>query len=271
MAILQPDRQQEQSPQQFMNEIAMAKMRNQKNEAYDLVRRYNQNPKSIKDEDIPRVLQSAEMFGWNITTGRQKDTAGWLEAVGAFVGGGVDAVLLDLLKDSWYSTRRTKDYKTAGKITGLVASLFTPASFGAGLSFARGMTVGQKALTGLKMAAKYLTAPGLTAGTKRMLGMALATRASALGVTKMGAMPARWAFATHGKTSAQAGLGLGKLLASGVGGKIPGAFSGVGKFLPYALPAYGGMRLLGTTFGATSKEPSPYEMAEMPRMPIAQP
>ena len=283
--ILPQREQQEQSPQQFMNEIAMAKMRNQKNEAYDLVRRYNQNPKSIKDEDIPRVLQSAEMFGWNITTGRQKDTAGWLEGLTAFVVGGVDGALLDLLKDSWYSTRRTKNHAAAGKVAGLVASLFTPASFGAGLRFAKGMTVGQKALTGLQMAAKYLTAPGLSAGMKRMIGVSIATKVGAgsldAGLKTVNSMVSRWATAGARANASYAIPSavmkrylIGKQIAGGELTKEAGLALAknihFGKSALTALPMIPSVFRWTGTLGS-SDGGNPYEMAEMPRMPIAQP
>jgi len=253
-----------QTPQNMMGSIVMRKMQNEKNLAFDLVARYNKNPKSIEDADIPRVIQYAEQFGWDITQGKEKDTAGWFEALGAVMVGGADAVLLDLIKDSWYSNRRTQSFKTAGKIAGLAASLFTPASWMAGAG---------KATTGigklLRMGGKYMTAPGLVAGGKRALGVALAARGAQAG-TAIGALPLKWAqagAAGGGKLSSSAGIGLGRMLSKGApAGKFSGIFGNIGKTMPYILPGIGAMRLMSML--GNTQQPSPYAYGQMPEMPM---
>ena len=273
--------QPQQTSQGLMDQIMLQKMRLDQNKAYEMVAKYNRNPKSIKDIEIPMVLEMAERYGYDTSSGRDKDTAGFLEAVGSFIGGGIDAVLLDLLKDEWYSNRRTQGYKNAGKITGLVASLFTPASFMAGTKWAvTGGNVAQKALSvgknSLMFAAKYLTAPGLTAGTKRALGVALAARAGGGDVVKGLPLVKEWARAAAGPAQLS-GLGFkggrwaGTLLKTGGVGftKMPW-LSNIGKVAPFALPAYGGMRLLGTLGNAGNTTANPYEQMQMPQMPMAQ-
>jgi len=268
MAILEREQQQTQSPQDMMNDIVMRKLQNEKNLAYDLVSKYNTNPKSIKDKDIPRVLQYAEQFGWDTSYGRNKDTAGWFEALGAVVGGGVDAILLDLIKDDWYSNRRTQSFKTAGKIAGLAASLFTPASWMAGAG--KATSLASKALRG---AAKYLTAPGLVAGGKRALGVALAAKtlptAARSGplLAKMASQNVLRTPFTAGNLSAKGGAHLGTLLARSLpAGKFSGLFGTAQKALPYMLPGIGAMRLMSML--GNTQQPNPYDYGQMPEMPM---
>ena len=118
--------------EQIANDIMARHLRIEQMKAYDDVRKYNANPKSVEDKDLPRILQNAEKFGYSVSAGSLKDTHTFWEALGAIGGGAADAILLDLLKDSWYSTRRTKDFKTAGKILGLATALFLPTSWLAG-------------------------------------------------------------------------------------------------------------------------------------------
>lgn len=280
--------QPQQTAQGMMDQIMVQKMRLDQNKAYEMVAKYNRNPKSVKDTEIPMVLEAAERYGYDTSSGRDKDTPGFLEAIGSFIGGGIDAVLLDLLKDEWYSNRRTQGWKGAGKIAGLVASLYTPASFMAGTKLAvTGATGAAKALSigknSLLFAAKYLTAPGLAAGTKRALGIALAVRAGN-GVAATG-MPLvkGWARTMAGQARVGGAAMRGGTFAGNLSLKLGGAegfsfakmpwLSNIGKVAPFVLPVYGGMRLLGTLGRVGNTTANPYEqmqMPEMPRMPMAQ-
>lgn len=213
---------------QLANDVMARHIRIEQMKAYDDVAKYNANPKSVKDEDLPRVLQGAERFGYDISHGARKDTATFLEGLGTFAASAGDAILLDLLKDSWYSSRRTKTWKTAGKILGFATALFLPTAWAAGV---KGTGIASK---GFNFLFKYASTPGV--GVRARLAL-----------SKVGSA-ARAAAETAGKAQVAKAL---------FGGKLA-------KFAMHAAPL--GVAI-GPKLFAPKQPYGQYDYGQMPQMP----
>jgi len=163
------------TPEKFAREIQLQKMKSEVQRKKELIAEYNRNPRSISDGELPEILAAANDRGMPTDMGRRKDTARTIEALTAIGVGFADSVLLGILKDEWYSNRRTKNHAKAGKIAGIIASLATPASWAAGAKAG-----GNVLMNALRLGGKYATLPGLVAGGKRLAG---AYKLSKLGLT----------------------------------------------------------------------------------------
>lgn len=97
-----------------------------------MARQYNENPTIFTDMEVSWLKKTAPQLGIDISEGLRKDKIKFKDNVGknilAGIGGVADAVLFDLLKDTWYSDRHTKTAKNIGKVAGTVGSL----AYGAG-------------------------------------------------------------------------------------------------------------------------------------------
>ena len=106
----------------------------------------------------------------------------------------MDSLALGLIPNDWYQGRRTKNWGKAGRIGGVLGSLFTPAGFAANVG--KGATAGLGAKIG-GMALRGATAPGLVAGSKRGLG-ALMTAGEMIPKTgRFAGTAGRWANAAN--------------------------------------------------------------------------
>jgi len=147
-----------------------------------MVRQFNEDPVSFTDAEVKWVTQTAPAMGFDISEGLRKDDAhraGFGKHLLAGGVGALDALLFDLLKDTWYSDRHTKTAKNAGKIAGTLASLYY------GGALAKGVGKGIAGLT--------------AAGAGRGLGSAYTTglaAAKGVGIAgKAGYIPKAIAFA----------------------------------------------------------------------------
>jgi len=119
-----------------------------------MARQYNENPTIFTDMEVSWIKKTAPQLGIDISEGLRKDKIKFKDNVGknllAGAGGVVDAVLFDLLKDTWYSDRHTKAAKNIGKVAGTVGSL----AYGAGL-IGGGTKAAKAAMSAKTLAATY--------------------------------------------------------------------------------------------------------------------
>jgi hypothetical protein len=89
---------------------------------YKAVEMYYNNPADFSNEAWDELQVMASQHGIRVPA-NPNDTATALENIGAAVMGVVDGIVLDLIPDSLYSSRRTATARMAGQMTGLIGSV----------------------------------------------------------------------------------------------------------------------------------------------------
>tara|TARA_R100001530_G_scaffold8160_1_gene8636 strand:- start:1466 stop:2761 length:1296 start_codon:yes stop_codon:yes gene_type:complete len=115
---------------------------------YEAVAMYYADPSGFSNEAWDELQVMASTHGIRVPA-NPKDKATTLENIGAATMGVVDSIVLDLIPDSLYSSRRTETARMAGQITGLVGSVI--ATFG-------GRALLQSGMHGLSRAGGYIAA-----------------------------------------------------------------------------------------------------------------
>jgi hypothetical protein len=96
-----------------------------------LVRKYNDNPNSVKDAEVLYLQQVAPQLGYDISQGAKADRGGHVGSKAMGFGlGALDALLFDLIPDNAYVNRHNKGWSNAGKWASTIGAL---AYGGAGL------------------------------------------------------------------------------------------------------------------------------------------
>lgn len=97
----------------------------------ELVRKYNDNPGSVKDAEVLYLQQVAPQLGYDISAGAKADRGGHVGSKAAGFGiGALDALLFDLIPDNAYVNRYNRGWSNAGKWASTIGAL---AYGGAGL------------------------------------------------------------------------------------------------------------------------------------------
>lgn len=133
-----------------------SQLRTKRIKAERIVAKYNNDPKSLNDEEAQTALDIAEVLGYSSRAGKQKDKIDWnnaterAQAIAAFGVGAVDSATLGfLIKNDWYTDRRNKHLGKYGRLAGDIALL-------ASTMGASGGYMATKALPGaVKAASKF--------------------------------------------------------------------------------------------------------------------
>tara|TARA_R110000751_G_scaffold258195_1_gene357629 strand:- start:112 stop:1401 length:1290 start_codon:yes stop_codon:yes gene_type:complete len=89
---------------------------------YKAVEMYYNDPASFSNEAWDELQIMASQHGIRVPS-NPNDKATALENVGASIMGAIDGIVLDLIPDSLYSSRRTETARMAGQITGVIGSV----------------------------------------------------------------------------------------------------------------------------------------------------